>query len=141
MTDPAEGIKDLLVTAGVGVFAATSGWGIFIGSEPDSPDTAITIVNTGGRDSDFMFLVDRPSLQVRIRGATNGYQAAYAKAFAVFDNLNALPPQVINDDNWDAITAIGHINNLGFDEKRRPIFTTNFNTIIEPPTGVNRIPL
>lgn len=139
--DPALGIRDLLVTAGVGVFAAQSGWGIFIGSEPDSPDTAITIYDSGGRDSDFMFLVDRPSVQVRIRGETNGYSAAWSKAYDVFDNLLAIPAQVLNGDRWDGITTIGNINVIGYDEKRRPIFTTNFNIIIEPASGVNRIPL
>jgi Bacteriophage minor capsid protein len=141
MTDPAEGIKDLLVTAGVGVFAATTGWGIFIGSEPDTPDTAVTIYNTAGQTGDYMFLVDYPSVQVRIRGAAGGYQAAYAKAYSVLDELMGLPAQVINGDRWDSVTAVGNVNNLGFDAKRRPLFSTNFNLIIEPATGVNRVAL
>jgi len=141
MADPAEGIKDLLVTAGVGVFAATSGWGIFIASEPNKPDTAITINSTGGQPSNPRFLVDFPSVQVMVRGDENGYQALWTKVKAVKDALLGLPSQDLSGDRWVAINQAGNEGFLGFDDNNRPRFSLNFNLIIEPATGTHRISL
>ncbi len=138
MADPAEGIKDLLVAAGVGTFAATTGWGIFIGREPGEIDSIITIYHTGGRDPNSKWLLDFPSIQVKIRGDRAGYQAAHAKAIDVRDALLGLPGQDINGDRWDLVVALGGVNNLGFDEKNRPMFTVNFELTIEPATGTYR---
>ena len=87
MTDPAVGIKDLLETESVGTFAALTGFGIFIGKQPDANDTSIVITNTGGEAPNPKFLLDFPSVQVMVRGAKGGYQAAFAKAVAVQDAL------------------------------------------------------
>ena len=51
MTNPAVSAKDMLVTAGVGTFGASSGWGIYIGQEPTDPKTVVTLFSTGGRAS------------------------------------------------------------------------------------------
>ncbi len=141
IANPAVGIKDLLVTAGVGVFAATSGWGIYVGQQPSDLDTVVTVYNSGGKNADPKFLLQEPSIQVRIRGAANGYVAAYDKAAEVQDELLGIPSQVVNGDQWDGITAIGDINNLGFDESQRPMFSLNFSLIVEPASGTNRISL
>ena len=138
MGDPAEGIKDLLVSAGVGTFAAQTGWGIFIFKEPMSPDTVVTVFDTGGLSSNPKWLLDFPSVQVRVRGAIAGYQASYTKAREVLNALIGLPSQVINGDRWVAINQIGGIIGLGFDDNGRPMWTLNFALIIEPATGTHR---
>jgi len=43
-------LKDVLEANSVGVFGASSGWGIYIGFEPESPDTTITLYDTGGNN-------------------------------------------------------------------------------------------
>jgi len=141
MADNAVGAKDLLVAAGVGVFAATSGWGIFIGKEPTAPHTIITAYNSGGTNPNPKFLLDFPSLQVRVRGAPNGYVAAEAKAKDVKNALLGLVSQDLNGDRWVSVTMAGDITPLGNDQQNRPMFSLNFNLIIEPATGTNRIAL
>lgn len=141
MSDISEGIKDLLVAAGVGTFAATTGWGIFISKMPDEPDSIVSIMETGGFPANPRWLIDYPSVQVMIRGDKGGYQAAKAKALAVRDALLGLPSQVINGDGWDSITDIGGLIELGYDDSNRPKFSTNFSLIIEPATGTNRLAL
>lgn len=140
MSDIAVGISDVLVAAGVGTFGATVGWGIFIHQEPPSPpDTAITIYETGGTDPNPKWLLDFPSVQVRVRGAKGGYVAAKAKATDVLNALLGLPSQTINSDVWVAVNQVGGINSLGQDDKDRPLFSLNYGLIIEPATGTNRI--
>lgn len=143
MSNIAVGAKDLLVTAGVGIFAASSGWGIYIGQEPTLPTTVITLFNTGGRASNPLWLLDFPSLNARVRGAPGGYVAAQQKAKDVKDALLGLPSQDLNGDRWVSVTMIGDINELGFNENNQPQFSLNFALIIEPANvaGDNRRPL
>ncbi len=141
MADPAEGIKDLLVAAGVGTFGATSGWGIYIFKEPDSPDTVVTIYNTGGTPSNPQWLVDYPSIQVKVRGTLRDYPAMYIKARAIKDALLGLPSQSVNGDQWVSIRELGGLASLGADESDRPMIVQNYSLIIEPQSGTYRTAL
>lgn len=132
---PSVGIRDLLVAAGVGVFAATSGWAIFIGREPANPVTTITIYDTGGFSPNPKWNIDEPTVQVRVRGSTGNFQAAYAKANAVKEALLGLPSQDLNGDRWVSVRQLGDIHNLGYDNSERPLFTINFRMIVEPLVG------
>ncbi|MFV2014006.1 MAG: minor capsid protein [Candidatus Heimdallarchaeota archaeon] len=138
MIDPTVIIRDLLVTAGVGNFAATIGWGIYIHKEPEAPDSVITIYETGGKPPNPAWLLDFPSIQVRIRGSKGDSVLARAKASEVMDNLLGAPYQAVTGGDLGSITSIGGINSLGWDKNNRPIFTTNFNLILEPSEGLNR---
>lgn len=143
MSDPAVGIKDLLVAASIGAFGGTAAWGIFIGKVPPTPQAAIAVVTTGGLPSNPKYLLDYPSVQVLIRGVANGYAAARVKAQAVKDVLLGLESQVINGDKWVHLNTLGDIQSLGYDENNCPMFSLNFSLIIEPATNVltNREPL
>jgi|TARA_R110000803_G_scaffold210841_1_gene284321 hypothetical protein len=130
--------KDLLVTAGVGTFAAASGWGIYISQEPESPNTTITVYDVGGLTPNPKFLLDEPSVQLRIRGAPDAYLAAYTKALDCKNALLGLTPQTLNGVNIRGILAIGDIAFLSYDEQRRPILTQNWRFIIQPASGTYR---
>lgn len=134
---PAEGAKDLLETASVGVFAATTGWGIFVAREPMTPDQAITIYDTGGLAPDPKWLLDYPSIQVRIRGSKGDYQGTFNKAKQCKDVLLGCPSLNLNGDRWVSITGLGDVISLGYDDNERPLFTTNFRLIIQPATSVD----
>lgn len=136
-----EGIKDLLVTAGVGVFGSQVGWGIFIGPEPTSPNTVITIREFGGAGPMAKWLVDFPSIQTMVRGDPGGYQAAKAKAQSVLDELHSILSLDLNGDRWNSIIATTRPAYMGIDQKDRPKFSVNFKLIIEPATGTHRISL
>ena len=137
MANYTVGMKDLLVTAGVGIFATD----LFVGKMPATPNAAVTVMGSGGITPNPKFLLDRPSIQVMIRGGVNGYSAAYDKAVEVNNALLGLPSQDVNGDRWVQINMIGDIVPLGFDSKNRAKFSINFGLIIEPATGTNRIAL
>lgn len=129
---PAEGIKDLLVTASIGTFAATTGWGIFIAREPLKPDQAITVYDTGGLAPDPKWLLDYPSVQIRIRGNKGDYQGTFIKAKQCKDVVLGCPSLDLNGDRWVSIVGLGDLISLGHDDNERPQFTTNFRLIIQP---------
>jgi len=139
----AEGIRDLLVTAGVGTFNASSGWSINIGRSPVTPDTIILITETGGLPSNPAYLLDFPNVQVKVRGNASGYLAALNKMHEVNDVLLGLPSQDVNGDRWDSITQLTNVAHLGYSENQQPLFAGNYALIVEPASSplTNRIPL
>jgi len=138
---PAEILKDILVTAGVGVFNATTGWGIHVSREPDNLDTVITLFDTGGINPNPAWLLNFPSVQVLVRGNENQYQAMYAKAKQVVDALLGFPAQDFADQRLVSVRQEGGINFIGYDEKRRPRLSINWTLITEPFAGTYRVSL
>ena len=138
MAEPEDGIRDLLVAAGVGTFGATTGWGIFIGKQPTEPDTSITIREYNADLPMPKFLIDFPAVQVMIRGAPGGYQAAKLKARDVLNELHSIPSQDLNGDRWNSIRALSGPGYVGSDDNNRPKFSINFTLIIEPSSGTYR---
>lgn len=134
-------VKDLLVTAGVGTFGGASGWSINIGRLPAKPLTAIAIIQTGGLAANPKYLLDWPSIQIMVRGGVNGYAAARNKVQEIKDKLLGLPSQTLSGERIVQINMIGDISSLGFDDQDRPLFSANFQMIIEPSSGTNRIAL
>lgn len=132
MKSPAIGIKDLLVAASVGVFAANSGWSLSVGKLPTSPDTAITCVDTGGVSPFPHVALNFPSVQVLIRGNPGDYVGCHDKGRAVINALLGAGYAVVNTDKWEGITQIGDLAFIGFDEKNRPMFSANFSIRVEP---------
>lgn len=132
-------IKDILVTAGIATFASLTGWALAVSKEPDIPNQVVTVYDVGGIDPDPKFLLDRPSVQVRIRGNPNDYVATYAKAQQVKDALLGLQRQTVNTTVYIGIWQTGDIQNLGFDDSNRPILVTNWRIVREPAAGTNRL--
>lgn len=137
-TDPADIVKDILVAAGVGTLAADSGWCIDVGAEADSPDTFITIAESGGEDPNPRWLLNFPSISVVVRGAPNGYPAMYAKAVDVVNALLGYPSTDFGDTRLVSLRQIGGITFLGFDQEKKPRVSTNWSLITEPGVGTHR---
>jgi len=132
MQDPAQSIKDLLVTAGVGVFATPTGWCISIGVFPDAPDTIILVNQVGGLSPMPHLLLNEPSLQIAIRGAKSGYVAARYKMKDVIDALLGMNTTVLQGDTYRSCIQLGDAAFVGQDDNTRPIITANFRFIVEP---------
>lgn len=127
MSMPSDAIRDLLVEAGVGVFAATTGWSIRIGEEPDKPNTVISIWDAPGSPPSPNMSLQEPSVVVRVRGNPDDYPVAYAKAVQVRDVLHGVVRREIAGWHYLSIFAAHEPEWLGRDETRRPIFGLNFD--------------
>lgn len=125
---PSGDIKDLLVSAGLGVFAGTSGWSIYIGTEPTQPHTTITLYDTPGapriRDANLR----HPAVHVRVRGAPGDYTGAYNKALQVSAYLDSLSQATVNGAVCSVI-ARGEPSYLHHDEAGRPIFIADYDLL------------
>lgn len=128
MLPPSEDIKDILVSSavGVGAFNATSGWSVVISEMPDTPDTCILISDTGGLPANPRYSYEKPSVQILVRGAKEGYLSAYAKMEDIKDALNGLNNEEWNSTRYIQIIATSETIYLGRDDKQRPRFSINF---------------
>lgn len=136
---PSVTVKDLLVASGVGQFGPGTGWRIYVGKDPFEPDSVITVRDSPGRNPHPALLLDFPSIQVTVRAAQGDYRGAYGKAVEVKNTLLGLPSQDLGGDRWLSVTMAGDIQSIGWDDRNRPILSLNFNLIIEPTVGTNRV--
>lgn len=127
-------IKDILVSAGVGTFAATTGWGIYIGQEPagsegGGTDTVITLYDTIGTPDDTLdnIRVDDFSIQVRVRGAKDNYTDAYDKIEEISTELNQTKDYVTGSTRYASIYRSSLPAFLIRDDQNRPIWTMNIS--------------
>lgn len=114
-----------------------TGWGLFVGIMPATPDKAIAILDSGGFEGIPNLLVDYPSIQVRVRGAQaplnkDGYTEAYLKAREVRDHILGMSNAPTEFTELDGCTERGHLISLGYDDNKRPNFSNNFQLIVEP---------
>ena len=121
----------------IAAHAAVSGWQIEIGTMPDEPDEVISINDTGGLDPNPKWLLDYPTIQIMVRGNTNGYLDTFVEAKAVKDLLLGITSTDINGDRWVSVTQNGDLGYIGRDSDMRPIFSVNFALIIEPQVVAN----
>ena len=135
MNPPSEDFKDVLAAAGVGVFGAQGGWGIYIGTEPERPQATITLYDTGGFEPDPARLLDKPTVLIRVRGEPGGYQAAFAKAAEVRDALLGLPSQTLGGAWYVGVWVTGDIGFVSNDDHDRPVFTMSLRAVREPAAG------
>jgi len=124
MQSPALSIAQYLAAQGFGVFAAESGWSIHVASEPEKPDTCITVYDTGGEEPDTDQLDRRPTFQVRVRGPN--YQDAYAKISSILDFLMHAPAVTLNGTRYAAFAPTSDVASIGKDDNNRHVLTVNF---------------
>lgn len=145
MTIASIHIKDLLVINGFKFNeAVATDWNLWIGKQPDSPDRSITIYDTPGLAPNPRWLLDYPSVQIRVRGNPNDYETAANKIQEVKDLILGIPSYTTSGgDRINHINGIGEIDFRGWDDQKRPSFTANYRLIIEPATNsnTNREPL
>lgn len=144
MKDPAVACKDLLVAAGLGTFAGTAAFSIFIGQLPDKPDALILVNVVGGLDPEARLLLNYPSVHVTVRGFRSGYMAASDMAYnGVVKTLLGMSPTMLGNDMYRSCVQIGDVAYLGQDDNNRPLFSTNFRFFVEPEAvaGSHRVPI
>jgi len=148
-TDPSIIVKDLLVAEGVGdydgiVTGDETGWHVFIGHEPTDPAACITIYASGGATASPKFLLDFPSVQIRVRGEMGGYESARDKMMQIRDVLLGRDTYYHSSgDVVDMINLMSDIIQLPTNETGQPLFVVNFQLTVEPAPspGSNREPL
>lgn len=116
-----------LVTQSVGVAGSTASWVVYKGHEPEVPDNVFTLFETGGLPNQPHEgnLLDQPSFQLRVRGASTGYAAARMKIQAARVALEGMTG-TFSGRYYCQVTAQSEPLSLGHDESHRPRLVMNF---------------
>ena len=127
-------IADILVSKGYRRYTTpVADWDITIGKSNDAPARQITIYKTGGLANNPKWLIDYPSIQIKVRGGPNDYRLVNEMAHILQSVLVGIDPvDMLNGDRIDSITAIGDVGSTGWDDANRPHFTFNLRLIAEP---------
>ena len=139
MSSPAEDVRTYLATAlapPVTTPPTVDPWGYYASREPETPDLALTVYDTGGMDPNAKWSIDHPTVQVRVRGAVDGYAAAWTKALAVKTALLGIAPGTIT--GYQGCWQRGDIFSGGYDDLNRPWITLNFEFLRTPSAAGNR---
>lgn len=131
-------IAQYLNAQGIGVFESGGlGGDIFIESCPSSPDNVIYITGTGGPQGDGKFPVDRPTLQIIVRGGVNPI-AAQSRAQSIYNILHGFHHARFCDDGYWIVGCWGiqsSPTHIGVDDLGRHEYSLNFQLEIENITA------
>jgi len=124
MNAPSEDVKDILeATSSLGLTFATD---LFVSEMPTEPDQCVCIYDTGGYDPEADYTYEKPTIQIRVRGAKGDYLVAHELAQSIRDTLNGEHDYTINGARYIGIWTVGDILFVGYDNNHRPLLTVNF---------------
>jgi hypothetical protein len=121
-------IAQYLNTQGIGVYEdGGPGGDIFLESCPSSPDEVVYITSSGGAAPDRGFPVDRPTVQMIVRGGLSPV-AAESRAQAIYDALHGFHhDQFVDDGTWIVdCFALNTPTHIGVDDLGRHEYSLNF---------------
>ena len=133
---PADELAHYLEGAGAGVLGAQSGWALAVGTEPDKPDTVITLYDTVGNvplvDIDLTDCGVMLRARSSARSSAHAYRDAYAAALFAINELTK--PEIIFGDVYQYIGVYlqTDLQCIGRDDNDRFIFTANFRIQRQP---------
>lgn len=137
---PADILLQLLVDKELVALPSGEGeWKGYVSNEPDSPDKAVTVTDTGGTSGSRLQptgeYLDRPTVQIRVRDATQN--SAWQK---IYEIQQALDTEVLGDSvtiggsNYEVsyLTRTTGILSLGREspESKRVLFSINYSILI-----------
>lgn len=109
---------------------------LFIGREPEKPDSACTVFDMGGSIQNPKFADDVVECQVRIK--TKSYDEGFSKIEEISLFLNGISPFNIEDERVEGIWLLNPIMPIGRDKTDHSIFTLNIRVLITPSQTGNR---
>lgn len=129
-----EDIGGLLTSAGVcSTSAGSTGWLLCYREfqpAPPRPIRQVCVTPTGGFASEQRAPITRPSFQVRVMGSTAEGATLDTKVQAVIDALNFKDGSIgVSSWVYADIRMAGDRLYLGRDERQRPVYAVNFDTV------------
>lgn len=110
-----------------------------VGRFPSTPDEAILVNSSGGRNPYPHLALNFPSIQIMVRGKPSGYVAARQEIGNICDILLGFGNVSLTGDMYRSCNQMGDVIYLGQDDRGRPMFSANFWFIVEPSSLGNRV--
>ena len=135
MASPASEIASLLNDSTFGLLLAGPNdptGNLFVSDLPKTPDAAVAVLDSVPFPPDANLTRDanwsRPGVQILVRGAREGYAAAWTLANHIARDLHQAVPWVsTGGDHYKGCFLASGPLFLAYDDLRRPLFSLNFN--------------
>lgn len=134
-------IKDILVAAGIGVFASTSSseYGIYIGQGAEKPDNLIAIFDLSGTTIEPISKDQAPDQigthRVQIKVRANSYVDAYDKIIEIEQELERKTRVTVGNIFYNVIYRLDQPTFDGYDEQNRAIWRQNWAALRQMPSS------
>jgi hypothetical protein len=127
MNQPSEDIAAILAS---NIGTLTLGTNLFTSQMPQAAaDKSVCVIDTGGYDPVALLdkdTVQRPTVQIIVRGDKGKNQTAYALAKTIDDVLDLMDRATEGGTVYIGIYKVGDITSLGQDDDNRPLWSMNF---------------
>ena len=120
MNSPSVDIKTILDGESLGVDVYT------FKEPPGTPNECITVYDTGGFPADEDYTLERPTVQVKVRGEMNQARETFTIAQDVKEVLHKKANETVGSTRYIGIWCMGGIIWLGLDDSNRPMYSINF---------------
>ena len=134
INSPAFDVAFFLEDAGLG----TREIDIFVGREPETPDNTITIYDTGGFPPNPKYLRDNPSVQIKVRSATDDRKIAADILKDIRNVLLNSGDRISGGSIYIQYYEFGGIIDLGVDKQGRFIMVSNYRLVRTLSITTNR---
>lgn len=125
---------DYLSSGGVGTLATD----LFLGQLPSAPDAAVCVYETGGIAPIYSMgntagkaVVERPRVQIVVRGAAYDYETARALAQKAWLLMDKMPARTVNAVSYKWASCIQSPFLMQVDEQGRPWIAFNADVMKE----------
>lgn len=130
-----ENIRTLLGDLGL---ANTAAWPVFVGYLPPTPGQCIALFPTAGEPPVTKVGLDKPGVQLTIRGAENDehvgdYAGPANKAEEIYEALDGVGPQTVGGTDYREFFAESAPYFRERDENGRVVFTLSFTAWVSRP--------
>lgn len=135
MNDPNAPLPYLEVAAYLeaeGVAGSATGWPVFRGFMPASPDAVVALFPAGGTPGEGKYDLRYPQVQVRVRGAPHEQTPPYAKLEEIRQALRGVLNQTIGAGRYAHLIPASDVLALGQDANQRHEYTLTFRAAREP---------
>ena len=127
--------KNILVANGVGAFAGTADWAIYVNTLPNKPNLCIGINDSPGilqeRGVGTGTQLERQEFQILVRGLV--YANTLDKIAAIKTIFEALTSYTGVSRNYRSFNRQQVINYLGPDTQQRFMFSLNYQVVVDTP--------
>lgn len=142
MRSAADELARYLEEQGIGIFGGDADWSIHVDREPLSPESVVTLYDTGGPPELVLEPeIRQPTIQVRVRGRT------YAEAYEMQERISRILTQPGEQDAYEreiggsrylSIVRTSDIMSIGRDDNDRVRLTANYQTMRQPLAEVGK---
>jgi len=125
-SDIARDIATVLEDSGIGVFASSSDWGIYVHKEPTDPINCITIYDLDGSAANTLQEKTAEYYLFQVRVRCSGFVGCREKLDEIDEVLNYKAPFTLDTTRYTSCTSAMNQQFLGYNDNNQAIMVKEY---------------